>query len=299
MENLERVKGRVQKPEERVTNFLEVELGFNDEEAKQEASRCLSCPNPRCRQGCPVNIAIPDFISAIKEGDIAKAYDIISQFSSLPAVCGRVCPQEKQCEKLCVRGIKSDAIAIGTLERYVADYAHKNNLVASVKCEKKNKKVAIVGSGPSGITCAGDLAKNGYDVTIYEVLHKAGGVLTYGIPEFRLPKEIVKKELEGLEKLGVKILTDVPIGNALTIDDLKKHPSIIMWWRSLRRFRRRWCSSSLNERPRYTPALSILPRIICSRLRLTDGSWGLTSASSIPICRTTRTARSISVWTIS
>lgn len=222
MENLERVKGRVQKPEERVTNFLEVELGFNDEEAKQEASRCLSCPNPRCRQGCPVNIAIPDFISAIKEGDIAKAYDIISQFSSLPAVCGRVCPQEKQCEKLCVRGIKSDAIAIGTLERYVADYAHKNNLVASVKCEKKNKKVAIVGSGPSGITCAGDLAKNGYDVTIYEVLHKAGGVLTYGIPEFRLPKEIVKKELEGLEKLGVKILTDVPIGNALTIDDLKK-----------------------------------------------------------------------------
>ncbi len=222
MENIDRVKGRVQDPQERVKNFSEVELGFNDEEAKVEASRCLNCANPRCMKGCPVSIAIPEFISAIKEDDVAKAYEVISKYSSLPAVCGRVCPQEKQCESMCIRGLKGEAVAIGALERYVADYASKNNLCPVVDCEKKNKKIAIVGSGPSGITCAGELAKNGYDVTVYEVLHKAGGVLIYGIPEFRLPKAIVKRELDVLENMGVKILTDVPVGNAITIDELRE-----------------------------------------------------------------------------
>ena len=217
----ERVKGRVQSPLERVKNYDEVELGFNDEEALREANRCMQCKNPRCMTGCPVSIKIPEFVKYIKEGNISKAYEIISESSSLPAVCGRVCPQERQCESMCIRGLKGEAIAIGALERYVADYAIKNNLkVGSVK-PKNGKTVAIVGSGPAGLTCAGDLVKEGFDVTIYEVLHKAGGVLTYGIPEFRLPKKIVESQVESLKKLGVKILTDVPIGKAITLSELQ------------------------------------------------------------------------------
>ena len=217
----ERVKGRVQSPLERVKNYDEVELGFNDEEALREANRCMQCKNPRCMTGCPVSIKIPEFVKYIKEGNISKAYEIISESSSLPAVCGRVCPQERQCESMCIRGLKGEAIAIGALERYVADYAIKNNLkVGSVK-PKNGKTVAIVGSGPAGLTCAGDLVKEGFDVTIYEVLHKAGGVLTYGIPEFRLPKKIVESQVESLKELGVKILTDVPIGKAITLSELQ------------------------------------------------------------------------------
>ena len=217
-----KVIGRFQSAEKRVTNFDEVELGYNDKEALQEANRCLQCVNPRCMQGCPVSIHIPEFIKCIREGDLKGAYEVISKSSSLPAVCGRVCPQEKQCEAMCIKGLKGDAIAIGSLERYVADQAIINGF-NSVKPEKKNgKRVAIVGSGPAGLTCAGDLAKAGYEVTIYEVLQKAGGVLVYGIPEFRLPKSIVQKEVDSLKKLGVEILTDVPVGNALTIKDLQK-----------------------------------------------------------------------------
>jgi len=220
--NDQKVKGRLQEASERIHNFDEVEFGFNDEEALQEASRCLHCMNPRCVQGCPVNIMIPDFIKAIKDKDLKKAYEIISESSSLPAVCGRVCPQEKQCEAMCVKGIKGDAISIGSLERYVADQAIINHFNSVQTKEKNGKKVAIVGSGPAGLTCAGDLAKAGYEVTIYEVLHKAGGVLTYGIPEFRLPKSIVQKEVDSLKSLGVTILTDVPVGNAITIPDLQR-----------------------------------------------------------------------------
>ena len=217
-----KVIGRFQSAEKRVTNFEEVELGYNDKEALQEANRCLQCVNPRCMQGCPVSIHIPEFIKCIREGDLKGAYEVISKSSSLPAVCGRVCPQEKQCEAMCIKGLKGDAIAIGSLERYVADQAIINEF-NSVKPEKKNgKKVAIVGSGPAGLTCAGDLAKAGFEVTIYEVLQKAGGVLVYGIPEFRLPKAIVQKEVDSLKKLGVEILTDVPVGNAITIKDLQK-----------------------------------------------------------------------------
>ncbi len=219
---MERTKMRMQSPLERINNFDEVEFGYNDSEALIEANRCLQCLNPRCVKGCPVNIEIPKFIKEIKEGNIEKAYKIIKNSSSLPAVCGRVCPQERQCESMCVKGIKGDAIAIGALERYVADCALKNNYSSILNIEKNNKKVAIVGSGPAGLTCAGELAKNGYCVTIYEVLHEAGGVLTYGIPEFRLPKEIVKKEIDSLKKLGVEIKLDTPIGNALTINELQK-----------------------------------------------------------------------------
>ncbi|MBR4262926.1 MAG: NADPH-dependent glutamate synthase [Bacilli bacterium] len=217
-----KVKGRLQSPEERITNFNEVEYGFNDEEALAEASRCLHCKVPRCVEGCPVNIMIPEFIAHIKDGDIKAAYEVISRSSSLPAICGRVCPQEKQCEAMCVKGIKGDAISIGSLERYVADQALINNFNATKKIEQNGKRIAIVGSGPAGLTCAGDLAKAGYDVTIFEILHKAGGVLTYGIPEFRLPKDIVAKEVKSLKKLGVRINTNVPIGNAITLNDLQK-----------------------------------------------------------------------------
>ena len=222
MNNEEKVKVRVQTPEERVTNFKEVELGYSDEEALKEASRCLHCPKPRCVEGCPVNIAIPEFIKAVKDGELEKAYEIITESSSLPAVCGRVCPQEKQCESMCVKGLKGQAISIGSLERYVADQAIKNNFSSTVSAPKNGKKVAIVGSGPAGLTCAGDLAKKGFDVTIYEVLHKAGGVLTYGIPEFRLPKSIVEKEVESLKRLGVEIIKDVPVGNAISLDELQR-----------------------------------------------------------------------------
>ena len=222
MDGMNKVHGGVQTPEERVKNFKEVELGYTDEQALAEASRCLHCPNPRCVQGCPVNIAIPDFIKCVKEGNIEEAYKIISKSSSLPAVCGRVCPQEKQCESMCVRGLKGEAISIGSLERYVADQALKNNFASVGEIKKNGKKVAVVGAGPAGLTCAGDLAKAGYDVTIYEILHKAGGVLTYGIPEFRLPKSIVDKEVESLKKLGVNILCDVLVGNAITLDELQE-----------------------------------------------------------------------------
>ena len=218
----EKVVMKRQSPEERNKNFEEVELGYAKEEAMKEASRCLHCKIPKCVEGCPVNIMIPEFIAAIKDDDIQKAYDIISESSSLPAICGRVCPQEKQCESKCVKGIKGESISIGSLERYVADEAIKNNLSTVVKVPKNGIRVAIVGSGPAGLTCAGELAKNGYDVTIYEVLHKAGGVLTYGIPEFRLPKSIVENQVESLKKLGVRIKTNVPVGNAITIDELQK-----------------------------------------------------------------------------
>lgn len=219
---MEKIRGKIRDPKERVTTFEEVELGYTKEEAKMEADRCLQCNNPRCVKGCPVSIKIPEFIKAIKEEDIAKAYEIISESSSLPAICGRVCPQEKQCESMCIKGLKGDAISIGSLERYVADFAIANNLVSTAVKKKNGKKVAIVGSGPAGLSCAGELAKNGYDVTVYEVLHKAGGVLTYGIPEFRLPKSIVKKEVDSLEKLGVKIICDVPVGNAIKLLELEK-----------------------------------------------------------------------------
>ena len=222
MVNIEKVKMRTQKPNVRNKNFDEVELGYNEEEALKEAERCLHCKVPKCVEGCPVKIKIPEFIAAIKEKNIKKAYEILSESTSLPAVCGRVCPQEKQCEAKCIRGIKGSSIAIGSLERYVADDAIKNNYSTKINAKKKKKRVAVIGSGPSGLTCAGDLAKNGYDVTIYEVLHKAGGVLTYGIPEFRLPKSIVKNQVESLEKLGVKIKLNVPVGNAITIEELRK-----------------------------------------------------------------------------
>ena len=217
-----KVHGAVQEPQERVKNFKEVELGYTDEQALAEANRCLHCPKPRCMEGCPVSIAIPEFIQCIKDGNLEDAYKVISKSSSLPAVCGRVCPQEKQCESMCVRGLKGEAVSIGSLERYVADQALKNNFSSVGKIEKNGKKVAIVGAGPAGLTCAGDLAKAGYDVTIYEILHKAGGVLTYGIPEFRLPKSIVEKEVDSLRKLGVNILCDVPVGNAISLDELQK-----------------------------------------------------------------------------
>ena len=220
--NDEKVKGKVQDPKIRVTNFDEVELGYTKEEALKEANRCLQCVNPRCAKGCPVGIMIPEFIKYIKEDNIEKAYEVISKSSSLPAICGRVCPQEKQCESMCIKGLKGDAISIGSLERYVADIALENNFASIKDIKKNNKKVAIVGSGPSGLTCAGDLAKAGYNVVIYEILQKAGGVLTYGIPEFRLPKSIVEKEVDSLKKLGVEIKTDFLIGNSLTIEDLSK-----------------------------------------------------------------------------
>jgi len=214
----ERVKIKTLDKNSRINNFDEVDIGYSDCDAKMEASRCLQCKNPRCVKGCPVGVMIPEFIKQIVNNDIDKAYEIILESSSLPAICGRVCPQEKQCEKMCIRGLKGDAIAIGALERYVAD---NNTLVDIFNIKKNGKKVAIIGSGPSGLSCSYDLVKNGYDVTIYEVLHKAGGVLTYGIPEFRLPKKIVNKEIDKLKKMGVKIITDVPVGNAITIDDLK------------------------------------------------------------------------------
>ena len=204
----------------RAHNFDEVALGYTEEMAIDEAMRCLNCKNMPCVNGCPVKIHIPEFINKIKEGDFEGAYQIISKSSSLPAVCGRVCPQEVQCESKCVRGIKGESVGIGRLERFVADWHNTYCTEAPVRPESNGHKVAVVGSGPSGLTCAGDLAKKGYEVTVYEALHTAGGVLVYGIPEFRLPKKIVAKEVETLEKLGVKIETNVVIGKTLTIDEL-------------------------------------------------------------------------------
>ena len=221
MDVLKKVPVREQDPKVRATNFEEVCLGYNEEEAKAEASRCLKCKNAQCMKGCPVYIHIPDFIKEVEEGNFAKAYAIISEDSALPAICGRVCPQESQCEGKCVRGIKGEAISIGKLERYVADWARENGIVPKKPEQTNGKKVAVIGSGPAGLTCAGELAKLGYEVTIFEALHEAGGVLIYGIPEFRLPKNsVVKSEVENLKKLGVKIETNVVVGKAVTIDEL-------------------------------------------------------------------------------
>ena len=218
---LERVPVREQEPKVRATNFEEVCHGYNMEEAMCEASRCIGCKNAHCVQGCPVGINIPGFIGAIKEGNIEEAYRIIGQSSALPAVCGRVCPQESQCEGRCIRGIKGDPIAIGKLERFVADYALENDIRPAAPEEKNGHKVAIIGSGPAGLTCAGDLAKLGYDVTVFEALHELGGVLVYGIPEFRLPKQkVVAKEINKVKELGVKFETNVVIGKSTTIDQL-------------------------------------------------------------------------------
>lgn len=189
-----RTKMKLQDAESRQNNFEEVALGYTKEEAVLEASRCLNCKNPMCIKGCPVNIMIPKFIECIKNGDMEEAMKIIGESSSLPAICGRVCPQEKQCEKYCIKGLKGEAVAIGALERFVADWALENNYENKIEIKNNDKKVAIVGSGPSGLSCAYNLRKLGYDVTIYEALHKAGGVLTYGIPEFRLPKSIVQRK---------------------------------------------------------------------------------------------------------
>lgn len=206
--------------EERSRDFFEVTTGYDEETAINEALRCLGCNNMPCAGGCPVNIRIPDFIAKIKEGDFEGAYQVIRNTSSLPAVCGRVCPQETQCESKCVRGLKGEPVGIGRLERFVADWHNAHSDGAVNLPEKLGKKVAVVGSGPSGLTCAGDLAKLGYDVTVFEALHTAGGVLVYGIPEFRLPKSIVKKEVDNLVKMGVNFMTNVVIGKTLTVDEL-------------------------------------------------------------------------------
>ncbi len=221
VDRMKRTPVREQDPEVRAKNFEEVCLGYDDEKAKAEAERCLGCKNPRCVEGCPVSIDIPSFISQIKQGNIEGAAKDIAKYSALPAVCGRVCPQESQCEGKCILGIKGEPVAIGKLEKYTADWARKNNIDLSAKAESNGKKVAVIGSGPAGLTCAGDLAKKGYDVTIFEALHEAGGVLVYGIPEFRLPKdEVVKAEIDNIKKLGVKIETNVVIGRTVTIDSL-------------------------------------------------------------------------------
>ena len=223
MDMMNKVPVREQDPQVRATNFDEVCLGYNKEEAEAEASRCLNCPNPKCVEGCPVSIQIPQFIQAVKNGNVEEAYHVIGRSSSLPAICGRVCPQETQCEGKCVRGIKGEAVSIGKLERYVADTAREMGIKPEAPAAKNGKRVAVIGSGPAGLTCAGDLAKMGYEVTIFEALHEAGGVLTYGIPEFRLPKDaVVKKEIENVKSLGVQIETDVVVGKSVTIDSLMK-----------------------------------------------------------------------------
>ena len=221
MDVLKKTPVREQDAKVRATNFEEVCLGYNGEEAKEEASRCINCKNAQCMKGCPVSINIPGFIEKVKNDDIEGAYQIISESSALPAVCGRVCPQESQCEGKCIRGIKGEPISIGKLERFVADWASENGIKPQSAAEKNGRKVAVIGSGPAGLTCAGDLAKMGYDVTIFEALHEAGGVLVYGIPEFRLPKtRVVAKEIENVKSLGVKIETNVVVGKSVTIDEL-------------------------------------------------------------------------------
>ena len=218
---LKKVPVREQDAKVRAANFEEVCLGYDKEEAMCEATRCINCKNAQCIKGCPVAINIPGFIEKVKEGDIAAAYQIISEASALPAVCGRVCPQESQCEGKCIRGIKGEPVSIGKLERFVADWARENQIKPEGAKENKNRKVAVIGSGPAGLTCAGDLAKMGYEVTIFEALHEPGGVLVYGIPEFRLPKQdVVAKEIANVRSLGVKIETNVVVGKSVTIDEL-------------------------------------------------------------------------------
>ena len=211
-----------QDPQVRAGNFSEVALGYTREQAMDEAARCLSCKNMPCVAGCPVKIHIPEFIAKVAEGDFEGAYQIIAKDSALPAVCGRVCPQESQCEAKCVRGIKNDPVGIGRLERFVADWHNANATEKPVRPAPNGHKVAVIGSGPAGLTCAGDLAKKGYEVTVFEALHLAGGVLVYGIPEFRLPKSIVQKEVDTLKELGVKIETNMVVGRCITIDELKE-----------------------------------------------------------------------------
>ncbi len=221
MDVLKKVPVREQDPKVRATNFEEVCLGYNKDEAVEEASRCLKCKNAKCMSGCPVSIDIPGFIKEVEEGNFEEAAKVIAKSSALPAVCGRVCPQESQCEGKCIRGIKGEPISIGKLERFVADWSREHGFVPEAPETTSGKRVAVIGSGPSGLTCAGDLAKLGYEVTIFEALHEPGGVLIYGIPEFRLPKEdVVKPEIENVKKLGVTIETNVIVGKSVTIDQL-------------------------------------------------------------------------------
>ncbi|APF29049.1 glutamate synthase (NADPH), homotetrameric [Clostridium sporogenes] len=221
MDRMKKTPVKEQDPKVRATNFEEVCLGYNEEEAVKEAGRCLNCKKPMCVTKCPVSIGIPEFIQHVKNQEFEEAAKTIAKYSTLPAVCGRVCPQESQCEGKCVLGIKGEPVAIGKLERFVADWSREHNVDLSQREDSKNKKIAVIGSGPAGLTCAGDLAKKGYDVTIFEALHEPGGVLVYGIPEFRLPKDtVVKHEIENVKKLGVKIETNVIIGRTVTIDEL-------------------------------------------------------------------------------
>ena len=218
---LRKVPVREQDPKIRVTNFEEVCYGYNQDEAIEEAARCMHCKNAKCIRGCPVKINIPEFITKVKENNIREAYQIISESSSLPAICGRVCPQESQCEGKCIRGIQGEPVSIGKLERFVAEWACKNKIIPTSAVRKNGHKVAVIGSGPAGLTCASDLSKMGYDVTIFEALHQAGGVLRYGIPEFRLPKDkVLVAEIENIKSLGIKIETNVIIGKSITIDEL-------------------------------------------------------------------------------
>ena len=218
---MKRVPVAEQEPKVRAKNFEEVCLGYTEKEAMEEAVRCLNCRNPKCVVGCPVSIQINEFIHEVKEGNFEKAAEVIARSSALPAVCGRVCPQETQCEGVCIRGIKGEPVAIGKLERFVADWAREHGFQAAKAGEPNGKKVAVIGAGPAGLTCAGDLAKLGYDVTIFEAFHEPGGVLQYGIPEFRLPKtKVVGPEIENVRKLGVKILTNVFVGRSITVDEL-------------------------------------------------------------------------------
>lgn len=221
MDRMKRTPIKEQEPKVRAANFDEVCLGYSEEEAIAEASRCLNCKNKPCQSKCPVSIDIPEFVHEVKEGNFAEAAKALDKYTALPAVCGRVCPQELQCESKCVLGIKGEAVAIGKLERFVADWAREHNVDLTKEVEKKGKTIAVIGSGPAGITCAGELAKKGYDVTVFEALHEPGGVLLYGIPEFRLPKDtVVKHEVNNLRKLGVKIETNVVVGKTVTIDEL-------------------------------------------------------------------------------
>lgn len=217
-----KVKMPEQEPNVRNKNFKEVALGYTKEQAMEEATRCLNCKKPFCMQGCPVGVPIPEFIQHVAKGEFEEAYQTITRENALPAICGRVCPQENQCEGKCVRGIKTESVAIGRLERFVADYHREHGKLIENKIEKNGKKVAIIGSGPAGITCAGELAKKGYDVTVFEALHKTGGVLSYGIPEFRLPKALVQAEVDGVAALGVDFQTNVVVGRSITIDELQE-----------------------------------------------------------------------------